>query len=62
MLHIKELGPKIPRYLIKQHFSRPRYKIHDNIHKSDNYFLSMRVGYTCEITNTSGYKSYSIYD
>jgi len=23
-LHIKELGPKGPRYLIMQHFSRPR--------------------------------------
>jgi len=25
MLHIKELGPEGPRYLIMKHFSRPRY-------------------------------------
>jgi len=24
-----------------QHFSRPRYIIHDNSHKSDNYFLNI---------------------
>jgi len=40
MLHIKELEPKGPHYLIMQHFSRPRYIIHHNSHKSDNFFLS----------------------
>jgi len=45
MLHIKELGPKDPRYLIMQHFSRPRYIIHDNTHKSDNYFLNNTMRY-----------------
>jgi len=39
MLHIKGLGSKGPRYLIMQHFSCPCYIIHDNTHKSDNYFL-----------------------
>jgi len=41
MLHFKELRPKVPRYLIMQHFSRPRYIIHDNTHKRDNYFLNI---------------------
>jgi len=41
MLHIKELGPKGSCYLIMQHFSRPRYIIYDNTHKSDNYFLNI---------------------
>jgi len=38
--YTKELGHKDPRYLIMQHISRPRYIIHHNSHKSDNYFLS----------------------
>jgi len=33
MLTIKELGPKDPRYLIMQYFSRPHYIIHDNSHE-----------------------------
>jgi len=36
MLHIKELGP-----LIMEHFSRPRYIILHNSHKSDIYFLNI---------------------
>jgi len=40
MLHITVLLPKGPRYLIMQHFSRPRYNIHDNTHKCGNYFLN----------------------
>jgi len=39
MSYFKELGPKGRRYLIMQHFSSPRYIIHDNTRKSDNYFL-----------------------
>jgi len=31
MLHVKEFGPK---------GSRPRYIIHHNLHKSDNYILN----------------------
>jgi len=38
MLHIKEFGPKGPRYLIMQHCSLSCYIIHRNSHKSDNYF------------------------
>jgi len=41
MLHIKELAPKVPRYLIMQEFSRSRYIIYHNSQKSDNYFLNM---------------------
>jgi len=37
MLHIKELGPKGPRYVFLQHVSRPRYIIHHNLHKNDKY-------------------------
>jgi len=42
MLHIKEIGSKDPRYLIMQHFSRPRYMyiIHHNTYKCDTYFLN----------------------
>jgi len=36
-----QLGPKGPRYLIVQHFSRLRYIIQHNSHKSNNYFLSI---------------------
>jgi len=43
MLHIKELGPKGPRYLIVQHFSRPRYVMHHNSQKSDKYLLILAL-------------------
>jgi len=35
------LTSKGPRYLILQHFSRPRYIINHNTHKSNNYFLNI---------------------
>jgi len=40
-MHIKDLGPKNPHYLIMYHFSR--HIIHHNSHKIGNYFLNKYV-------------------
>jgi len=57
MLHIKELGPKGLRYLIMQHFFRPRYIIHNNTQKSDKYFLKnfFFIAHVIEYFNPIGY-------